>query len=119
MVDELTNLEKEPPTPNAGKTPPTNPLTRRERRTAAIVAGCVLATIIVATLVCVLVSRAADPQGTRQTCVTVALASSMGGGVEHQCGDAAREWCRQAYAQHDAHAQAVQTQCRAAGIRAA
>ena len=51
-----------------------------------------------------------------QKCVTVSTASSMGGGVEHACGDAARAWCQAAYAQHDTHAQAVQRQCRIAEI---
>jgi hypothetical protein len=82
-----------------------------------MVVGLVLATIIVAAVVSV-VWQASDPQRTGQTCVTVALASSMGGGVEHQCGAAAREWCKQAYTRSDMHAQAVQAQCRAAGIQA-
>jgi len=51
-----------------------------------------------------------------EICVTVAMASSMGGGVEHACGAAARDWCRAAYVQHDAHAEAVQAGCRVAGI---
>jgi len=49
-------------------------------------------------------------------CVNVTMPSSMGGAVEHACGPAARVWCRAAYAQHDAHAVAVQEQCRVAGI---
>jgi hypothetical protein len=51
-----------------------------------------------------------------QICVTVTMASSMGGGVEHACGAAAREWCRAADVRHDAHAEAVQAQCRVEGI---
>ena len=49
-------------------------------------------------------------------CVDVAIASSMGGGLEHACGSAARDWCRSVSAQNDAHAKAVQAQCRTAGI---
>jgi hypothetical protein len=49
-------------------------------------------------------------------CVNVAIASSMGGSLEHACGTAARDWCRTVYAQHDAKAEAVQAQCRVAGI---
>jgi hypothetical protein len=49
-------------------------------------------------------------------CVNVTIASSMGGALEHACGTAARDWCRAVYAQHDAHAEAVQAQCRVAGI---
>jgi len=49
-------------------------------------------------------------------CVNVTSASTMGGGLEHACGKAALDWCRAAYARHDTHAEAVQTQCRVAGI---
>ena len=49
-------------------------------------------------------------------CVNVMFASSMGGALQHACGTAARDWCRAVYAQHDAHAEAVQAQCRVAGI---
>jgi len=48
--------------------------------------------------------------------VNVTSASTMGGGLEHACGKAALDWCRAAYARHDTHAEAVQTQCRVAGI---
>jgi hypothetical protein len=51
-----------------------------------------------------------------EICVTVTMASSMGGGVEHACGAAARDWCRAAYVEHGAHAEAVQAGCRVAGI---
>jgi hypothetical protein len=50
-------------------------------------------------------------------CVTGAIASTMGGGVEHACGTAAQDWCRAVSTRHDTHAEAVQTQCRIAGIR--
>ena len=50
-------------------------------------------------------------------CVTVAFPSSMGGGLEHACGGAAHDWCRAVDGQRDAHAVAVQAQCRVAGIR--
>ena len=52
----------------------------------------------------------------RDGCVNVTIASSMGGGLEHACGAAARDWCRAVYVQDDAHAEAVQAQCRRAGI---
>ncbi|KMV24376.1 hypothetical protein BMW24_002650 [Mycobacterium heckeshornense] len=55
--------------------------------------------------------------GSGDGCVTVAFPSSMGGGIEHQCGAAAHDWCRTAGARQDAHALAVQAQCRVAGIR--
>jgi hypothetical protein len=49
-------------------------------------------------------------------CVNVTFASSTGGALQHACGAAARDWCRAVYAQHNAHAEAVQAQCRVAGI---
>lgn len=49
-------------------------------------------------------------------CVNVTIASSMGGALEHACGATARDWCHTVYAQHDARAEAVQAQCRVAGI---
>jgi hypothetical protein len=61
-------------------------------------------------------SQSSNPVRSGEICVTVTMASSMGGGVEHACGAAARDWCRAAYVQHGAHAEAVQARCRAAGI---
>jgi hypothetical protein len=49
-------------------------------------------------------------------CVNVTMASSMGGGVEHACGAAAQDWCRAVTTRNDALAEAVQAQCRIAGI---
>jgi hypothetical protein len=49
-------------------------------------------------------------------CVNVTIASSMGGGLEHACGAPARGWCSAVNVRHDAHAEAVQAQCRVAGI---
>ena len=54
--------------------------------------------------------------GTPQQCVSVPLPGPMGGSVERACGTAAREWCRSVSLQHDANAEAVQAQCRAAGL---
>jgi hypothetical protein len=104
------------PTVNTGKTPPTGPLTPRERRAAWVVVGIVVVIIAVGTAVWAMAGASSSSVRSRESCVTVAQASSMGGGVEHACGPAARDWCRAVYVQHDAHAQAVQAQCRAAGI---
>jgi hypothetical protein len=49
-------------------------------------------------------------------CVNVTIASSMGGGLEHACGTAARDWCHAVDVRHDPHAEAVKAQCRVAGI---
>jgi hypothetical protein len=79
-----------------------------------------VAVVIVAIVVSATVWAIVGPRsGTGQsgdTCVSVTMASSMGGGVEQACGEAARDWCRAAYAERGSHAQLVQTGCREAGI---
>jgi hypothetical protein len=75
-----------------------------------------MAVITVGAAAWVLLSRSSGPGPSEDVCVNVSAASSMGGGVEHACGAAARKWCHAAYALADAHAQAVQVQCRAVGI---
>jgi hypothetical protein len=115
LVDRLRRT-KESPTVNTGKTPPTDPLMPRERRAMWVVAGILVAVIAVGATIWAMVGNASSSVRSGESCVTVSLASSMGGGVEHACGAAAREWCRAADVQHDAHAEAVQAQCRVAGI---
>lgn len=106
---------KEPPTLTTGKSPPTGPLSRGERRAAGVVVAILVAAIALGTAVWVfLFAGSADPGVDK--CVTVSTASSMGGGVEHACGHAAHDWCLAASSQHNAHAQVVQQQCRLAGI---
>jgi hypothetical protein len=115
LIDRLCRT-KEPQTVNTGKTPPTDPLTPRERRAMWVVVGIFVAVIAVGATIWAIAGRSSTGDRSGETCVTVTMASSMGGGVEHACGAAARDWCRAAYAQHDTHAQAVQVQCRVAGI---
>jgi hypothetical protein len=107
---------KEQPTASTGKTPPTDPLTRRERRAVLIAIAVLTAVIAVGASAWALFSQSSGSAQSEDVCVTVSAASSMGGGVEHACGADARTWCHAAYALADAHAQAVQVQCRAAGI---
>jgi hypothetical protein len=75
-----------------------------------IVIGVVAAVIAVGAAVWTLGSHSADG------CVNLPIVGTMGGAVERACGAGARDWCRAAFGQHDAHAQAVQAQCRIAGI---
>jgi hypothetical protein len=107
---------KEPPTVNRGKTPPTGPLTRRERRAMLIVAGVAAVAIAGGVVVWTATNHSSTYDRSGDGCVNVTIASSMGGGVEHACGSAAQDWCRAVYARQDAHAEAVQAQCRIAGI---
>jgi hypothetical protein len=108
---------KETPTVNRGKTPPTEPLRPGERRTMLIMTGVVAAVIAAGAVTAwAMTSHSSTYERSRDDCVNVSIASSMGGALEHACGAAARDWCRAVNVQHDAHAQAVQAQCRAAGI---
>ena len=104
-------------TVNRGKTPPSGPLTSGERRAALIVTGIVVAAVLVGALVWGLTGRSSTYDRSGDGCVTVTFPSSMGGGLEHACGPAARNWCRAVDGQRDAHAVAVAAQCRVAGIR--
>lgn len=103
-------------TVNRGKTPPTDPLTPRERRVILTVMGVVAAVIAAGATAWAVTSHSTVYDQSGGGCVNVSIASSMGGGLEHACGAAARDWCRTVYAQTDAHAKAVQAQCRIAGI---
>jgi len=107
---------KEPPTVNRGKTPPTDPLTPTQRRTMLIAVGVFVGVIAVGTTAWVMTDHSSNYDRSGNGCVNVTIASSMGGALEHACGTAARDWCRAVHAQHDAHAEAVQVQCRVAGI---
>lgn len=102
---------RETPTVNAGKTPPTDPLTDTERRTArrlAVTVGVVLTLAAVAVAFGESTSRPAQSDG---ACITVSVASSMGGGVEHACGVSARNTCQTARHQQDTHSIAVRKAC--------
>jgi predicted metal-binding membrane protein len=81
--------------------------------------------VMLATVVCILVAVAAVVvYGAHQSntygksangCVTVNFASEMGAATIHQCGSAAREFCRFEDARDDAEARLVIPQCRLAG----
>jgi len=107
---------KELPTVNTGKTPPTDPLTRRERRAMLIAAVVFVAGIAVGVAAWKLTGHSSGNRQSVESCVTVTMASSMGGAVEHACGAEARDWCRAVSVQHDAHSEAVLAQCRIARI---
>ncbi|MBS4727233.1 hypothetical protein MSM1_02265 [Mycobacterium sp. SM1] len=73
--------------------------------------------VAVGVLAWVLSGGAPTDQRSGEGCVTIAFPSTMGGGIERACGAAAHDWCRAAGARRDAHAAAIQAQCRVAGIR--
>jgi hypothetical protein len=115
LIDRVRRT-KEPPTVNQGKTPPTNPLTPGERRAMLIAALIFVALIAVGVAAWAMTGHSSGYGRSGDRCVNVTIASSMGGAVEHACGAEARDWCRAVSAQHDAHSEAVQAQCRIVGI---
>jgi hypothetical protein len=115
LIDRVRRT-KEPPTVNQGKTPPTDPLTPGERRAMLIATLIFVALIAVGVAVWAMAGHSSGYGRSGDSCVNVTIASSMGGAVEHACGAEARDWCRAVAAQHDAHSEAVQAQCRIVGF---
>ena len=81
-----------------------------------IVIGVVVVLLAAGVIVWAIIGRTPAHDTSPTGCVDVSIASSMGGSLEHKCGDAAKDWCRAVYARHDADAVALQAQCRAAAI---
>jgi hypothetical protein len=58
-----------------------------------------------------------DPLATSANgCVSVTVASSTGGGIEHFCGAQAKTFCRQAYENSDSNSVLARKQCILAGL---
>ncbi|MET9488212.1 hypothetical protein [Nocardia sp. NPDC006630] len=99
-----------------GKTPPTDPLSPRERRRMLIGTAVVTVVLAVGVLMWVLLDRSPDYSRSENGCVTVQSAGPMGGQQQRACGAQALAWCRAEYAKQDAAAVRVQQQCTLAGI---
>lgn len=87
------------------------------RRWRFVLAGCLL--IVLAATGGVGAWAASDPgsyETSRNGCLTVTIASSTGGAMRHECGDAARAWCQSVHADHDKLALLIQRQCQLTGI---
>jgi len=67
-----------------------------------IVMGVVAAVIAAGATAWAMTSHSSTYDRSRDGCVNVSMASSMGGALEHACGLAAHDWCRAVYLQHDA-----------------
>lgn len=87
------------------------PLTRRQRRAIALIVVLLAGAAISVGLA----STTASSSGAG--CVSVVVASTMGGQTLHRCGAQARSWCATEFARSDPAALEVQAQCRVAGIR--
>jgi hypothetical protein len=87
------------------------PLTRGQKRVIAIVVAA-----LVGVSSWLIVGQRGVPVS-RNGCVNVLVASSMGGGLLQHCGAEARSWCQAEFARNDALALRIQEQCRLAGLR--
>jgi len=87
------------------------PLTRGQQRVIAVV---VVALLAVATLA---ITRSSSAPVSRNGCVSIVMAGSMGGGLLQQCGAAARTLCQTEFARIDMLARLIQPQCRLAGLQ--
>ena len=87
------------------------PLTRGQQRAIALVLVAVLAAATWA------VVRPSSAPVSRNGCVSVVIPGSMGGGLLHYCGAAARTWCQAEFARTDMLARLGQPQCRSAGLQ--
>jgi hypothetical protein len=93
------------------------PMSRRQSRAVVAVIGVVVVAIAGAIL---FASLGPERNGTsRNGCVDVVVPSTMGGGLLHQCGRGAVDWCASVQGQRDRIALLVQYQCRVAGIKPA
>jgi hypothetical protein len=94
--------------------PPSEPLTRRDKRGLVVVGA-----LVVAGLGGAGIWAAAHPGGygrSHDGCVTVAAASSMGGALIHECGSGAVAMCRAAFTHSDQLSMLTRPQCRLAGL---
>ena len=89
-------------------------LTPRQKRVFAIVGGLVV--ILVAGIGAWAVLGPDSYGRSSDGCVNVVEPSSTGGAVLHQCGDAARVMCRNAFARHSKLDLLTRPQCRLAGL---
>jgi hypothetical protein len=87
------------------------PLTRGQQRVIALVLAAVIAAATWA-----VIGPSSAPVS-RNGCVSVVIPGSMGGGLLHYCGAAARAWCQGEFARTDVLARLAQPQCRNAGLQ--
>ena len=89
-------------------------LTPRQKRVFAIVGGLL---IVLVAGVGAWSALGPDSYGRSSNgCVNAVEPSSTGGAVLHQCGDAARAMCRDAFAHHSKLDLLTRPQCRLAGL---
>jgi hypothetical protein len=94
--------------------PKPEPLTSRDKRGMAIVAGLLL--VIAVGVVIWTVVRPGAYGASRNGCVTVAEPSSTGSTIVRACGSYAVTMCRTAFAHDDRLSLLTRPQCRLAGL---
>ncbi|MGW4245666.1 hypothetical protein [Nocardia sp. NPDC004722] len=100
-----------------GKTPPTEPLTGRERRNLVIGTVLVAVLLLAGAVLWTVLDHRPDYSRSENGCVAVLSAGSMGGQQQRACGDQAQQWCRTVSGQQDALSLKVRQECRRAGIQ--
>jgi len=89
-------------------------LTPRGKRIVYLVVGLIVAACVA---VGVWSALSSDPLAkSANGCVSVTVASTTGGGVEHYCGAQAKAFCRESFANSDPSSVAAQKQCDLAGL---
>ncbi|AYF75151.1 hypothetical protein D7D52_16195 [Nocardia yunnanensis] len=99
-----------------GKSPPTEPLGARERRTLLIGLAVVVTLFAAGVVAWALLDHRPDYGRSENGCVTVQSAGTMGGQQQRACGEQALRWCRTVSGRTDAVSAKVRQECRRAGI---
>jgi hypothetical protein len=94
--------------------PPAEQATSRDKRRIVAVVAVVL--LLLAAVSVWAAIRPGSYGSSKDGCITVTVASSTGGGLLHQCGQAARSTCQRAYTGTDKISALTRPQCRLAGI---
>jgi hypothetical protein len=89
-------------------------LTPRQRRVFLLV--CVVLAVLLGSAGAWAATRSGSYGRSGHGCVNVVVPSSTGGGIVHDCGEAARALCRAAFAEHTRLAAYARPQCRLAGL---
>jgi hypothetical protein len=89
------------------------PLSGGQRRALYATLGGLLAVVVALAAYGAVAHDAATTSG--HGCVNVTVASTTGGGILHECGRAAKRWCRMESLSHGALASLARPQCRLAG----
>ena len=94
--------------------PPAEQVTGRDKRKIAAVVVAIL--LVLAAVAVWATVRPGSYGSSKDGCITVTVPSSTGGGLLHQCGQAAKTTCQRAFTGTDKISILTRPQCRLAGI---